>query len=101
MPATVAAVIAPPAVAMNLRRSVITLSSSPCHELVVGTLGHVIPRPDERLVLGERGVYLPRHRRLLGFLPGDLSGELLELAQHGGGNLNHLDLDLELCLEHG
>src|SRR5215467_1880303 len=101
MPATVAAVIAPPAVAMNLRRSVITLSSSPRHELVVGTFGDVVPRPHQRLELGERGVHLPGHRRLLGFLPGDLGGELLELAQHGGGNLNQLDLALELRLEHG
>src|SRR5215470_914364 len=99
MAAAVAAVNAPPAVEMNLRRSVITLSSSPRHELVVGTLGHVVPRPDERLELGERGVHLPGHRRLLGFLPGDLGREPLQIAQHGDRDLSHLDLALELRLE--
>src|SRR5262245_43799919 len=90
-----------PALTMNLRRPLVTLPPLSRHELMVGALRHVVPWPDQRLELSERGVHLPGHGRLLRFLPGDLSGELLEVAQHRDGDLNHLDLALELRLEHG
>src|SRR5215831_11481495 len=82
----------PLAVTMNLRRSLAMALPLPCHELVVGTFGDVVPRPHQRLELGERGVHLPGHRRLLGFLPGDLGRKPLQIAQHGDRDLSHLDL---------
>jgi hypothetical protein len=53
MAPAVAAAIIPPAVTMNLRRSVIALPSSPGDELVVGTFGHAIPEPCRRVLLGD------------------------------------------------
>src|SRR5262249_52157525 len=70
--------IVPPAVARNFRRLVI----SPGHELMVGALGDVIPRTDQRLELGEGRVDLSSHGRFLGLLLDDLGGKLLELAHH-------------------
>src|SRR5262245_55868935 len=92
------ATIRPPTFAMNWRRSVIPVTS-PRDELVVGALGHVVPRAHQRLKLRERGVDLPGHRRLLGFLLGDLGGQLLEIAQHRRRELDHLDLALEFRFE--
>src|SRR6266498_2369773 len=97
--AAAAAAMAPPAVAMSLRRSVIPLPSSHCHELMVGAFGDVVPRAHQRLELREGGVHLPGHGGLLGFFPDDLGRELLEIAQHRHRELEHLDLALELRLE--
>src|SRR6266545_7533782 len=99
MVAAATAAIAPLAFAMNLRRSVVTLPSSPRHELMVGALGDVIPGTHERLKLRERRVHLPGHRRLLGFFPDDLGRYPLEIAQHRHRELEHLGLALELHLE--
>src|SRR6266536_298650 len=96
MAAEAAAATTPPAVAMNLRRSVITLPSSHCHELMVGAFGHVVPRAHQRLELREGCVHLPGHGSLLGFFPDDLRRQLLEVAQHRHRELDHLDLALEL-----
>src|SRR5438094_4105808 len=60
--AAAAEAITPPAVAMNLRRSVVTLGSSRRHELMVGAFGDVIPRAHQLLELREGGVHLPSHR---------------------------------------
>src|SRR6266542_6659826 len=97
--AAAAAAITPLAVAMNLRRSVIALPSSQRNELMVGAFGDVIPRPHQRLELGEGGVHLPGDGGLLGFLLDDLRRELLEIAQHRHRELQHLELALELRLE--
>src|SRR2546428_8541726 len=83
--------IAPPAVAMNLRRSVITLPSSPRDELMVGAFGDVVPGAHECLELRERRVHLPGHGGLLGFFPGDFGRQLLEIAQYRHRKLDHLD----------
>src|SRR6266853_2808208 len=99
MLAAVAAAITPPAVAINLRRSVVTLPSSPRHELMVGAFGDVILGPHQRLELGDGGVHHPGHWRLLGFLLDDLRRQLLEIAQHRHRQWEHLDLALELRLE--
>src|SRR6266542_2387923 len=96
MAAEAAAATTPPAVAMNLRRSVITLPSSHCHELMVGAFGHVVPRAHQRLELREGCVHLPGHGSLLGFFPDDLRRQLPEIAQHRNGKLDYLDLPLEL-----
>src|SRR5215470_20336841 len=63
-----------------------------------GAFGDVVPRADERLELRERRVDFLRHRRLLGLLSNHFDRELLEIAQHGGGELKELDLALELRL---
>ena len=55
----------PLAATRNLRRSVITLASSHCHELVVGAFGDVVPGAHQRLELREGGVHLPGHGSLL------------------------------------
>src|SRR6266508_296999 len=94
--AAAAAAITPLAVAMNLRRSVIALPSSQRNELMVGAFGDVIPRPHQRLGLGEGGVHLPGDGGLLGFLLDDLRRELLESAERRRRELR----DLELGLEH-
>src|SRR2546426_1417615 len=93
------AAIAPLAVAMNLRRSVITLASSYRHELVVSAFGDVVPGAHQRLELREGRVHLPGHGGLLGLLPDDLRRQLLEITQHRHRELDHLDLALELRLE--
>src|SRR5262252_5245468 len=69
--ATTAATRLPP-VAMNLRRSLVMASSSPLHELMVGALGHLIPRAHSRLKLRERRVHFAGRRRLLGLFLDDL-----------------------------
>src|SRR5262245_21475521 len=56
--AVAAAIAAPPAVARKLRRSVVTLLSSPRHELMIGALGDVIPGAHQRLELREGCVHL-------------------------------------------
>src|SRR5216683_6717917 len=94
-----AATTTPPAVAMNLRRSVVTLASSHRYELVVSAFGDVIPGTHQRLELREGRVDFPGHGSLLGFLPDDLGRQLLEIAQHRRRELDHLDLALELRLE--
>src|SRR5262245_4260186 len=66
---------------------------------MVGTLGDVVPRCDQRLELRERGMHLPGHRALLGFLPEDLSRQLTQIAALLYRDLNVLDLPLELILE--
>src|SRR5215813_7031368 len=96
MAAAAAVTKVPPVVTINLRRTLVTLLSSSGHELMVGALGHVVPRPHQRLELHERRVDLPRHLALLGFLSDDIRGELLEFAQHRRRKLNDLDLFLEL-----
>src|SRR5713226_2150152 len=96
--ATVAATT-PPAVAMNLRRWVITLPSSYPDELMVGAFRNVVPGAHERLELREGRVHPPGHGGLLGLLPDDLGRQLLEIAQHRGRELEHFDLALELRLE--
>src|SRR6266550_1359923 len=87
------------AVAMNLRRSVITLPSSYPDELMVGAFRDVVPGAHERLELREGGVHLPGHGSLLGFLPDNFGRQFLEIAQHGHRESEHLDLALELRLE--
>src|SRR4030095_3703803 len=57
-----------PAFTMNLRRSLITRSSSP-DVLLVGALGDLIPRADQALESREGGVHLPSHRGLLRLCP--------------------------------
>src|SRR5262249_1932633 len=99
MVAVAEAASAPPAFAMNLRRSVITLPPSHRHELMVGALGHVVPRTHQRLELPEGGVHLAGHGTLLRLLLEDLGGELLELAQDRYRELEDLYLPLVLCLE--
>src|SRR6266436_2290346 len=94
-----AATTTPPAVAMNLRRSVVTLASSHRYELVVSAFGDVIPGTHQRLELREGRVDFPGHGSLLGFLPDDLGRQLLEIAQNRHRELDHLDLALELRLE--
>src|SRR6266567_1356307 len=79
--AAATAAIAPLAVTMNLRRSVVTLPSSHRDELMVGAFGDVVPGAHQRLELREGGVHLPGHRSFLGFFPDDLGRELLEVAQ--------------------
>src|SRR6266567_1266580 len=93
------AAIAPLAVAMNLRRSVITLPSSHRDEVMVGAFGDVVPGAHQRLELCERRVHLFGHRGLLGFFPDDLGCQLLEIAQHRHRKLEDLDLALEFRFE--
>src|SRR5262245_16036418 len=68
---------APLAVLMQLRRP-LSAPLSPLDELRVRALGDVIPGADHRLELCVRCVHLPVHRRLLGFFPDNVSGDLLE-----------------------
>src|SRR5215813_2751081 len=96
MAAVAAAAITPPADAMNLRRSVVTLFSSRLDELMVGPFRDAVPRAHEGLELRERRVDLPRHGGLLRLLPDDVCGQLLEIAQHGARQLDDLDFALEL-----
>src|SRR5713226_1908638 len=98
MAAAATAAIVPLAFARNLRRSVITLPTSHRHELMVGAFGDAVPRTHQRLELRERRVDLPGHGSLLGFFPDDLGCELLQIAQHGNGELEDLDLAFELHL---
>src|SRR6476660_8146562 len=98
-----AAATRPLPVAMNLRRSVATLcllipprAVSPDDEMAVRALRDVVPRSHQGLELRERGVHLAGHGRLLGFLPDDVAGDLSQIAQHWTGELDHLDLALEL-----
>src|SRR5438046_10248587 len=97
--AVAAATTAPLAVVINLRRPVITLPASPRHELMIGAFGDVVPGAHQRLELCEGGMHLPGHGGLLGLLPDDLGGQLLEIAQHRHRKLEQLDLALELRLE--
>src|SRR5215475_9168623 len=94
-----AAATRPLPVAMNLRRSLAILPSLPRHELVVGALGYVVPRAHQGLELRKGRVDSTGHGSLLGFFLENLGRELLELAQHGSRDLDHLDLALEFCLE--
>src|SRR5215510_14142792 len=89
----------PPAVKRNRRRALIAPRSSPRNELMVGALGDVVPGGHQRLELRERRVDLPGHGRLLGFLPGDLGGQPLEIAEHRCRELEHFNFPLELHLE--
>src|SRR5262249_4204557 len=73
--------------------------SSPPHKLMVGALGHAVPRPHQRLELRVGRVHLPGHGCLLRLFPVDLCGELLEIAEHRHRDLDHLDLHLGLRLE--
>src|SRR6266446_2180600 len=91
--------IAPLVFARNLRRSFITLPSSPRHELMVGAFGDAIPGTHQRLELRERRVDFPGHGRLLGFFPDHLGRQLPEIAQHRHREREHLDFALELRLE--
>src|SRR5215470_13555037 len=99
MAAAVAVARAPPAVTINRRRSIVTLPSSSRDELLVGPLGDVIPRADQRLELREGRMDFPGHGRLLRFLFHDLGGDLLELPEHQRRELDNLDCALELRLE--
>src|SRR4029453_12899745 len=105
MAAAAPAVIARLAFAMNLRRSMFTLRSSPFFfpsrrdELVVGALGHVVPGAQHGLEPREGRVHFPGDRGLLRLFPDDLDGQFLEIAQHRDGKLEHFDLALELYLE--
>src|SRR2546427_7891878 len=99
MVAAAAAATTPPAVAMNLRRSVITLPSSHRDEVMVGAFGDVGPGAHQRLELCERRVHLFGHRGLLGFFPDDLGCQLLETAQHRHRKLEDLHLALEVPFE--
>src|SRR5712692_11741144 len=96
MAAAAAAAIVPPALARNLRRSVITLPSSHRDELMVGAFGDVVPGTHEGLELRERRVHLPGHGGLLGFFLDDLGRQLLKIAQHRDREREHLDVTLEL-----
>src|SRR5712692_4840830 len=96
MAAAAAAATTPLTLTMNLRRSVIGLASSTRDELMVRAFGDPIPEAHQRLELREGGVHLPGHGSLLGFLPDDLDRQLLEIAQHRNGKLEHLDFALEL-----
>src|SRR5215467_10775627 len=97
--AAATAVSAPLAVTRSRRRSVVIVPPSPRHELVVRALGHVVPGANQRLELRVGGVHLPGHGRLLRFLLDNLDRELLEVAQHGHGELEDLDLAFEFRLE--
>src|SRR5262245_4074515 len=106
-----AAASVPPAFTMKRRRSMAMVSflegtardpatwRSPRHKLVVGALGDVVPRADQRLELRERRVHLSSHWRLFRFLAEGLGRELFELPQDRNGKLDHLDLVLELYPE--
>src|SRR5215831_10742056 len=99
MAVAVAAAITPPAFARNLRRPVVTLSPSSRHQLMVGALGNVVPRPHERLELREGGVHLPGHGSFLRLFPKDVGRQLLEISEHRHWELDDLYLALELCPE--
>src|SRR5215510_5854622 len=73
--------------------------SSSRHKLMVGALGHVVPRAHQHLELRERGVDFPRDWRLLRFFPVHLDSELLEIAEHWKRELDYLHLRLGLRLE--
>src|SRR5262245_58158799 len=94
--ATPAAASVPPAFTMKRRRPIIGSDPSPRHEIVVGALGDVVPRTDQRLELRERRLDLAGHRRSLGFLPKNLARQLPEIAQDRSREGQHLDLVLEL-----
>src|SRR6266436_6788803 len=79
--ATAAATTTPLAVAMNLRRSIISGSSSPLHELVVGALRDAVPRAHQRLELRVGGVHLPGHGGLLRFVLDDFGRELPQITE--------------------
>jgi hypothetical protein len=79
MPAAATAAIAPLALAMNLRRSVLTLPPSPRDELMVGAFRDVVPGAHQRLELREGRVHLPGHGGLLGLLLDHLGRQLLEI----------------------
>src|SRR5262245_48205650 len=66
---------------------------------MIGALGHVVPGADERLELRERRVHFPRHWCPFRLLPGDLDGQLLQIAEHRHRELEHFDLAPELRLE--
>src|SRR5262245_13725567 len=97
--AAATAVSAPLAVTRNRRRSVVIEPLSPRHELVVGALGHAIPRTHQSLELRVGRVDLPGHGCLLRLFLDDVAGDLPELAQHGQGELDDLHRALELRLE--
>src|SRR4029453_11919273 len=88
MAAAAPTVIARLAFAMNLRRSMFTLRSSPFFfssrgdELVVGALGHVVPGTQHGLEPREGRVHFPGDRGLLRLVPDHFGGQLLEIAQH-------------------
>src|SRR5262245_46604390 len=94
--AAVAATTTPPAVTMNRRRSLIGPLSSPRHELMVGTLGHPVPRPNQRLELRVGRVDLPGHGSLLRLFLDDFGRQLPQIAEHWHGELDDLDTTLEL-----
>src|SRR5262245_48891469 len=96
MPDLATAAITPLAVTMNLRRSVVIAPSSPRHELVIGTLGHVVPRANERPELHERRMDFSRHGGFLGLFLHNLRRNLLQVAQHRNREGEDLDLAPEL-----
>src|SRR5215467_2038398 len=59
----------PPAVQLDELASFVITPPLHRHELMVGTLGDVVPRPDERLEFRVGSVHLSRQGGLLGFLP--------------------------------
>src|SRR5262245_50422529 len=78
-----AATSIPPALTMNLRRSVMTEVSSSPDVLLIGTLGDVIPGPYQALELREGSGHLPSHRAPFRLCPHLVGRELFELAQDG------------------
>src|SRR5688572_18732818 len=87
-----------PAFARNRRRLVSRgiIRGSPGHALVIGALGDVVPGPDQKLELRERGVHLPGLGTLGRLVADHLRRQLLEVAQHGHRQLEDLDGTLEL-----
>src|SRR5262245_56721009 len=81
---------------MNLRRLVMTRASSSPDVLLIGALGDVVPGSDQALELREGGVHLPPHRASLRLCSNLVGRQLLEIAQHGRREQQHLDASLEL-----
>src|SRR6185295_4227373 len=90
---------APAALIRNRRRS--GIAGLHRDVLMERALGDVVPRAHQRLELRERRVNLPGQRTLLGLLADDLRRQLPQIAQHRRGQLQHVDLALELRLEPG
>src|SRR6516165_3939434 len=60
-------------------------------KLMVCALGHVVPRPHQRLKLREGGVHLAGHGGLLRLLSHDLGRQLAEIPQYWPRKLDDLD----------
>src|SRR5215468_7971299 len=61
----------PPPVQLDELASFVITPPLHRHELMVGTLGDVVPRPHQRLELREGRVHLPGHERFLRLLADD------------------------------